>query len=133
MRIYHFNHSTGDYLGQSEADASPAEDGAFLVPAHAATIAPPVFDTTQQTCRWNGSAWIVAAIQPVVAQVITPSAADILAQNNAIQKAAADAQDMASIADMRAFLLAKFGNDQAMPAGLAAKAAAAATHRGNIH
>ncbi|MCD1265529.1 hypothetical protein [Shinella sumterensis] len=41
MNVYHFHHSTGEYLGSSEPDADPLDPGNVLVPAFA-TLAEPL-------------------------------------------------------------------------------------------
>lgn len=41
MKIYHYNPANGAFTDESDAHPSPLEDGVFLVPAHATTIAPP--------------------------------------------------------------------------------------------
>ncbi|CAN7192071.1 phage tail assembly chaperone [Trinickia sp. LjRoot230] len=41
MNVYHYDPSTGEYVGQSTADASPLEPDVHLVPACATEVAPP--------------------------------------------------------------------------------------------
>jgi hypothetical protein len=61
MNIYHYHPATGVYLGQGLADKSPLESGAWLIPAHATTVQPPVATADQQTVFVNGS-W---QLQPI--------------------------------------------------------------------
>lgn len=55
MKIYNYDNN-GKYVGSSEADNSPLEDGIYLIPANATDKKIPVekygFDIF-----WNGSAW----------------------------------------------------------------------------
>jgi hypothetical protein len=41
-KVYNYHPQTGEYLGQSRADESPLEPGAYLMPAHSTDLAPPV-------------------------------------------------------------------------------------------
>ena len=56
MRIFNYD-TAGIFIRESEADPSPLEPGAFLIPARATTIAPPADLTGDQVPRWNGAAW----------------------------------------------------------------------------
>lgn len=62
MLVYNYDSNTGSFTGMSVADPSPLEPGVWLIPACATSIAPPDFNSTTQTCRWNGDEWIVADI-----------------------------------------------------------------------
>ena len=41
MKIYNYNADSGQFVGESIADADPLSHGEWLVPAHATTIEPP--------------------------------------------------------------------------------------------
>lgn len=41
MKVYSYNWSTGEYIGETEADFSPLEPGEWLIPAYATAKAPP--------------------------------------------------------------------------------------------
>ncbi|MDA7086510.1 hypothetical protein PH586_08980 [Pseudomonas sp. SA3-5] len=58
MEIYCANPLTREYLGPTNADPDPLEEGAWLIPAHAYTDAPPDAPTGQAAQRSeDGSAW----------------------------------------------------------------------------
>lgn len=56
MICYNYHPDTGLYLGASEADESPLEQGVFLIPAHSTTIAPPD-EQEGKMIVWNGASW----------------------------------------------------------------------------
>jgi hypothetical protein len=41
MRVYSYSWATGEYIGDTEADASPLEPGVYLLPAYTTAKAPP--------------------------------------------------------------------------------------------
>jgi len=56
MRIYHYHPETKVFLGEGEARPDPLEPGAWLVPAHATTQAPPEA-APGQVAALQGGAW----------------------------------------------------------------------------
>lgn len=56
MKIYHYDSSTGAFVGTSKADPNPRRAGSFLIPAFATEIAP-LGASEKQFARWNGSEW----------------------------------------------------------------------------
>lgn len=56
MLIYHYDETTKAYLGQSRANESPLEPGAFLIPANATDTPPPPPDP-DRILVWTGQAW----------------------------------------------------------------------------
>lgn len=56
MLVYNYAPETGEYLGSSEARVSPLEPDVYLIPACAATVAPPNALEGYAVC-WTGSAW----------------------------------------------------------------------------
>ena len=55
MKIYNFN-KEGYFVGESEADESPLEEGVFLIPANATTIEPPIVESGFVPV-FNGTKW----------------------------------------------------------------------------
>lgn len=60
MQIFHFDPTTGEYLGTSAADESPLEPGIYLIPAYATEDEPPAVAAGQRAV-FDG-AWRVEAI-----------------------------------------------------------------------
>lgn len=58
MDIWNYNPDTGEIVSKSVADASPLEDGVFLIPAYATTIAPPEHQPGKSAIFSDG-AWSV--------------------------------------------------------------------------
>jgi hypothetical protein len=63
MEIWHYHPQTGTLLGQGAADPSPAEPGAWLIPAFATTAPPPAADEGREAA-WNGGAWVLRDVPP---------------------------------------------------------------------
>ena len=57
MDIWHYHPTTGRLLGAGVADPNPVEEGAWLVPAFAATVAPPAA-TEGHEIAWEAGAWV---------------------------------------------------------------------------
>ena len=55
MKIHNYHFATGEYLSTANADGSPLEPGAFLIPANATEIAPPKDKDGFARCFTNGS------------------------------------------------------------------------------
>lgn len=62
MNIYNYHPATKVFVGESVADESPLEEGVFLVPANATTIAPPAIPADSVAVFENGG-WRIAAIE----------------------------------------------------------------------
>lgn len=58
--IYRYHEITKDYLGISQARIDPVNSNKYSIPAHATLVQPPKFTPSLQTCRFYGSAWVVA-------------------------------------------------------------------------
>ena len=62
MKIYCAHPTTREYLGQSNADPDPLQEGVWLIPAHAYPDAPPALPAGQAAQRAaDGSAWLLVA------------------------------------------------------------------------
>lgn len=62
MLAYCYSPYTGDYVGSIEINEDPLDPGNWLVPGSATLVEPPPYNDATQTCRWNGTEWVVAAI-----------------------------------------------------------------------
>ena len=58
MDIYNYDRDTGYYVGISQADPDPLNEGGWLIPAYAVTVAPPQFPVGKIP-QWDGSKWVV--------------------------------------------------------------------------
>jgi hypothetical protein len=61
MKVYNYNFFTGEYVGESSADQSPLEQGVFLIPANATTIAPPAAEENK-TINFENGVWVLKDI-----------------------------------------------------------------------
>ena len=74
MIVYHYDKTTGEYIGQSTAFESPLEPGKYLIPAHSTPTAPP-FAGGKNTIWRDG--WILEDIPaPEVESEVIPSLPD---------------------------------------------------------
>lgn len=77
VRDYHYNPATLVYLGSSEADPDPLEDGVWLLPANATRVAPPITSDNEvaqydpQTDSW--SVVLASVIQAAAEQATATS------------------------------------------------------------
>ncbi len=60
MKIYHYDHLSGNYLGSSEGEYCPIT-GQLLVPAWATTQKPPTHNA-QQLLKWQNGVWTLEDI-----------------------------------------------------------------------
>lgn len=58
MKIYNVHPVTGEYMGESLADADPLEEGNWLIPAHAYLDAPPLPGENKAVIR-SGDSWTI--------------------------------------------------------------------------
>jgi hypothetical protein len=58
--VFQYDRS-GLYVGTTDADESPLEEGVFHLPARTTEAAPPDSWPDDKWPRWNGSAWTLAA------------------------------------------------------------------------
>ncbi|WP_223554917.1 tail fiber assembly protein [Pseudomonas sp. BF-R-01] len=58
MKIYNAHPVTGEFMGESLADADPLEEGNWLIPAHAYLDAPPLPGENEAVIR-KGDVWAV--------------------------------------------------------------------------
>ena len=60
MNIFHYNSTTGAYIGEGVANPSPLEPGAWLIPAYATTEQPPIPGDGQYAAYIDGT-WVLLA------------------------------------------------------------------------
>lgn len=58
MKHYNFDKITGEFLSEEPTAVNPREDGKFLIPSSATTVAPPPVDANQ-IAIFNGNEWSV--------------------------------------------------------------------------
>lgn len=58
MKIYNAHPVTGEFMGESLADADPLEEGNWLIPAHAYLDAPPLPGENEAVIR-KGDVWAI--------------------------------------------------------------------------
>jgi hypothetical protein len=85
MKIYNYN-LEGYFVGVSEADESPLEEGVYLIPANATTLEAPVVDKGYIQF-FDGTTWSIKSIpveekKPKLEEV-PKSEAEILKEENA--------------------------------------------------
>lgn len=56
MKIYHYEASSGFYLGEGLADPDPMEEGNWLIPAHATSVEP-IEVPEGSLAKFNGTSW----------------------------------------------------------------------------
>lgn len=61
LTVYQYD-VAGRYLGETQADESPLEEGVYLHPARTTETAPPARDTWPENTwpRWNSVAWVMS-------------------------------------------------------------------------
>jgi len=69
--VYLFNDLTLEYTGSYDAQESPLEPGVFLTPAASTDVQPPVFSSEAHSCKFMGTAWVVAVLP---SEAIVPEA-----------------------------------------------------------
>ena len=58
MKVYNYDPETGEYMGVGQADESPREPGAYLIPAHATEKEPPA-GKTDHARVFRDDAWVL--------------------------------------------------------------------------
>ena len=59
MQIFHYNPDNGEFLGVGKADPDPLEQGNWLIPAHATTVAPPAVTLPDTVARFQNGVWSI--------------------------------------------------------------------------
>ena len=80
MKVYSYNWATGEYIGETEADASPLEPGVWLIPAYATEKAPPdmnEFPGSRACFDLEKAEWIIEKIPVGPGPTITENLAKI--------------------------------------------------------
>jgi hypothetical protein len=65
----------GWFVSVVEAEESPLEPGVFLIPAGCVEVAPQATVPTGSYPKWNGTAWVVTAINATPTPTVDPSMA----------------------------------------------------------
>jgi hypothetical protein len=81
MNIYHFQPTTGRYLGQGIADADPLTPDAWLLPAHC-TQTPPPSVGSGFFAKFEEGAWQTMAEPPAPPEPTPPTLAELKASKN---------------------------------------------------
>jgi hypothetical protein len=130
MRYYSFNPITRAFVGEGDAQVSPAEVGVFLLPANATFKVPPAFDPTTQSAVFDNVNWAVIPkpVQAIDEVVFGWMATDLEKQtvllrlvNENFMDQAAKALGFANIADAVASAPAGPATNQAERDALALK------------
>lgn len=95
MKIYNYD-DNGFFIGSSEADESPLEQGVFLVPRNATEIVPPAIGDGQAVKFENGC-WIV--VEASKEELSTPEEKDLASMVRQQRNGLLYASDWSMLAD----------------------------------
>lgn len=71
MKVYNFDPATFEYVGSSEADASPLEPEVLLLPANATFLVPPL-PADDKKIVFQAGAWVLIDAPPPTLPVVAP-------------------------------------------------------------